>query len=182
MIKARQIGKWALCMALVGLLQACAVSDRRSMGNQIDDNTLDVRVENALEKNKTLQDSANINVFVYNGVVLLTGQAPSQDMIETASQLAQTVEGIKELQNQVRLGNPVSFTTRTRDSYITSNIKTQLLADKEVSSQNIRVVTENGEVFMLGIVNETEGTRAIEIARHVNGVAQVIKLFEVKYD
>lgn len=178
----RHFGKWVMCFALVGLLQACAVSDRRSMGNQIDDNTLDVRVENALEKNKQLEDQANINVYVYNGVVLLTGQAPSQDMIDTAGQLAQAIEGIKEVQNQVRLGNPVSFTTRTRDSYITSNIKTQLLADKEISSQNIRIVTENGEVFMMGIVNETEGNKAIEIARHVNGVAQVIKLFEVKYD
>ncbi|HAT43060.1 MAG TPA: osmotically-inducible protein OsmY [Rheinheimera sp.] len=182
MISFRQFGKWATICALTGLLQACAVSDRRSVGNQIDDNTLDVRVENALEKNKQLEEQANINVFVYNGVVLMTGQAPTQELIDAATQAAQTVEGIKDLQNQVRLGNPVSFTTRTRDSYITSNIKTQLLADKEVSSQNIRVVTENGEVFMLGIVKEAEGTRAIEIARHVNGVAQVVKLFEVKYD
>ena len=170
-------------VALLALtLAGCAAKDRRTLGSQIDDNSIVVKAGNVIEANKTLDEKAHINVDSYNGVVLLTGQAQDQSMVEQAEQLVRTVQGVKDVQNQIRVANPTSFTTRSRDSWITTRVKSLLLGDKEVSALNIRVVTENGEVFLMGIVSELEADKAVEVARHVNGVSRVIKAFEIRYD
>lgn len=173
---------WVALALLTMVLQGCAAKDRRTLGSQIDDNSIVVKAGNLIEAEKTLDEKANINVYSYNGVVLLTGQAPAPAMAEQASELARSVQGVKDVQNQIRVSNPTSFATRSRDSWITTRVKSMLLADKEVSALNIRVVTENGEVFLMGIVNELEANKAVEVARHVNGVVRVIKAFEIRYD
>ncbi|WP_296294655.1 division/outer membrane stress-associated lipid-binding lipoprotein [Rheinheimera sp.] len=187
--------KLTAIVSLTLLLQACAAavvaggasavtsaSDRRTLGSQIDDSSIVVKAERALEANKTLEERAHINVNSYNGILLLTGQAPSQDLVELASSLVQPIQGVKDVQNQIRVGNPISFTTRSRDSWITTRVKSLLVGDKEVSALNIKVVTENGEVFLMGLVSSSEADKAVEIARHVNGVSRVIKAFETSYN
>lgn len=174
-------------LSLAFLLQACAsgpgqsgVTDRRTLGAQIDDKTVISKVEDAIEQNRNLYSRTNINVNSYNGLLLLTGQAPSQDLVELATQVTQNVHGVRDVQNQIRIGNPITFTTTSRDSWITTRVKSLLIADKQVSALNIKVVTENGEVFLMGIVNQFEADRAVEIARHVNGVSRVVKVFETR--
>ena len=187
--------KLAAAISLTLLLQACAAavvaggasavtsaSDRRTLGSQIDDSSIVVKAERALEANKTLEAQAHINVNSYNGILLLTGQAPNQDLVNTASQLVQGIQGVKDVQNQIRVGNPISFTTRSRDSWITTRVKSLLVADKEISALNIKVITESGEVFLMGLVSSSEADKAVEIARHVNGVSRVIKAFETSYN
>jgi len=187
--------KLAAVISLTLLLQACAAavvaggasavtsaSDRRTLGSQIDDSSIVVKAERALEANKTLEEKAHINVNSYNGILLLTGQAPTQDLVDAASQLVQGIQGVKDVQNQIRIGNPISFTTRSRDSWITTRVKSLIVADKEVSALNIKVITESGEVFLMGLVSSTEADKAVEIARHVNGVSRVVKAFETSYN
>jgi osmotically-inducible protein OsmY len=187
--------KLAAVISLTLLLQACAAavvaggasavtsaSDRRTLGSQIDDSSIVVKAERALEANKTLEEKAHINVNSYNGILLLTGQAPTQDLVDAASQLVQGIQGVKDVQNQIRIGNPISFTTRSRDSWITTRVKSLIVADKEVSALNIKVITESGEVFLMGLVSSTEAEKAVEIARHVNGVSRVVKAFETSYN
>jgi osmotically-inducible protein OsmY len=191
----KPMAKLAVALSLTLLLQACAAvvvaggasavtsaSDRRTLGSQIDDSSIVVKAERALEGNKTLEEKAHINVNSYNGILLLTGQAPTQDMVDTAGQLVQGIQGVKDVQNQIRIGNPISFTTRSRDSWITTRVKSLLIADKEVSALDIKVITESGEVFLMGLVSSSEADKAVEIARHVNGVARVIKAFETSYN
>lgn len=187
--------KVAAVLSLTLLLQACAAavvaggasavtsaSDRRTLGSQIDDNSIVVKAERALEANVALNERAHINVNSYNGVLLLTGQSPDQQWIELAEQLVKPIQGVREVQNQIRIGNPISFTTRSRDSWITTRVKSLLIADKQISALNIKVVTESGEVFLMGLVNSHEAEKAVEIARHVNGVSRVIKAFETNYN
>ncbi len=187
--------KLTAIISLTLLLQACAAavvaggasavtsaSDRRTLGSQIDDSSIVVKAERALEENKTLEERAHINVNSYNGILLLTGQAPSQELVELATSLVQPIQGVKDVQNQIRVGNPISFTTRSRDSWITTRVKSMLVGDKEISALNIKVVTENGEVFLMGLVSSAEADKAVEIARHVNGVSRVIKAFETSYN
>ena len=92
------------------------------------------------------------------------------------------VQGVRDVQNQIRVGNPISFTTKTRDSWITTRVKSLLAGDKQVSALNVRVFTENGEVFLMGLVSAAEADKAVEIARHVDGVSRVIKAFETSYN
>jgi len=182
MLHARWYGKLAGLVLIGALLQGCAAKDRRTLGSQIDDSSIAVKAGNLIEANKTLDTKASINVFSYNGIILLTGQAPDPAMGAQAEELARSVQGVKDVQNQIRVSNPISFTTRSRDSWITTRVKSMLLADKEISGLNIRVVTENSEVFLMGIVSESEANKAVEIARHVNGVSRVVKAFEIRYD
>lgn len=182
MFKLRDLMHLAAFATLAITLQGCAANDRRTLGSQIDDNSIVIKAGNAIEANKTLDEKANINVYSYNGVILLTGQAPAQSMVDEAGELVRPVQGAKDVQNQIRVANPTSFTTRSRDSWITTRVKSLLLADKEISALNIRVITENGEVFLMGIVGEQEADKAVEIARHVNGVSRVIKAFETQYN
>jgi osmotically-inducible protein OsmY len=182
MLKLRNLLQLAAIATLAVALNGCAAKDRRTLGSQIDDNSIVIRAGNALEANKTLEQKANINVYSYNGVILLTGQAPNQALVEQAGELVRPTQGAKDVQNQIRVGNPTSFTTRSRDSWISTRVKSLLVADKEVSALNIRVITENGEVFLMGIVTEQEADKAVEIARHVNGVSRVIKAFETQYN
>lgn len=182
MFKLRALVHLAAFATLAITLQGCAANDRRTLGSQIDDNSIVIKAGNAIEANKTLDEKANINVYSYNGVILLTGQAPAQSMVDEAGELVRPVQGAKDVQNQIRVANPTSFTTRSRDSWITTRVKSLLLADKEISALNIRVITENGEVFLMGIVGEQEADKAVEIARHVNGVSRVIKAFETQYN
>jgi len=182
MLKLRNLLQLAAIATLAVALNGCAAKDRRTLGSQIDDNSIVIRAGNALEANKTLEQKANINVYSYNGVILLTGQAPNQALVEQAGELVRSTKGAKDVQNQIRVGNPTSFTTRSRDSWISTRVKSLLVADKEVSALNIRVITENGEVFLMGIVTEQEADKAVEIARHVNGVSRVIKAFETQYN
>lgn len=169
------------CAAVVVAGGATAVSsatDRRTVGSQIDDNGIVIKANRAIKEDSITADNGNINVTSYNGIVLLTGQVTSEQVRQQAASIVQPIQGVRDIHNQIRLGNVTSVTTKTRDSWITTKVKSQLLANKEVSAQNIRVITENGEVFLMGLVSGAEADKAVDIARNVEGVSRVIKAFE----
>ncbi|MBZ9611383.1 division/outer membrane stress-associated lipid-binding lipoprotein [Rheinheimera maricola] len=178
---------------LLAVLQGCAAAvvaggatavtsanDRRTLGAQIDDKNVVLKAVRALSDDAATAEGSNINVTSYNGVLLLTGQTASEAIRQRAEELTRSIDGVRNVQNQIRLGNNTAMTTRTRDGWISTKVKTQLLADKQVSGLNIKVVTENAEVFLLGLVNEQEAAKAVDIARHVDGVSRVIKAFEIR--
>ncbi|OCW97987.1 division/outer membrane stress-associated lipid-binding lipoprotein [Alishewanella sp. HH-ZS] len=169
------------CAAAVVAGGATAVTsahDRRTLGSQIDDSSIVMKARRALSEDQLTAKGSNINITSYNGVVLLTGQTRSEQVKEQAQRLVQDIPSVKIVHNQIRLGNNTSMTTRTRDSWIATKVKTQLLADERVSGLNIRVVAENQEVFLMGLVGGAEADRAVDIARNVEGVVRVIKAFE----
>jgi osmotically-inducible protein OsmY len=183
--------KIAAIVAAVMLLQGCAAAvvaggatavtsanDRRTLGSQIDDNGIVIRARRALSEDEMTGRGSNLNITSYNGVVLLTGQTTSEQVREQAQRLVQDMPSVKMVHNQIRIGNNTSLTTRTRDNWIGTKVKSQLLADPQVSGLNIRVVTENAEVFLMGLVAGAEADQAVEIARNVEGVVRVIKAFE----
>ncbi|AOV97921.1 osmotically-inducible protein OsmY [Edwardsiella hoshinae] len=154
-----------------------AASDPRSVGTQVDDGTLEARISNALSKDAQLKKEARVVVTAYQGQVLLTGQAPSQELINRAKQIAMGVEGTKAVYNEIRRGNPVSLGTASADAWITTKVRSQLLASDQVKSTNVKVTTENGEVFLLGLVTPKEGQAAAQIASRVSGVKHVTTAF-----
>lgn len=171
------------CAAVVvagGASAVTSANDRRTLGAQIDDKNVVLKAVRALADDAATAEGSNINITSYNGVLLLTGQTASEQTRQRAEELVRTIDGVRNVQNQIRLGNNTGMTTRTRDSWISTKVKTQLLADKQVSGLNIKVVTENAEVFLLGLVSEQEAAKAIDIARHVDGVSRVIKAFEIR--
>lgn len=168
------------CVGVVAVGSAVATktaTDPRTVGTQVDDGTLEVRVTNAISKDEQLKKEARIVATAYQGKVLLTGQAPSTEMASRAKQIALGVEGAAEVYNEIRQGTPVSMGTASMDTWITTKVRSQILASDTVKSSNVKVTTENGEVFLLGLVTQREGTSAAEIASKVGGVKHVTTAF-----
>ncbi len=152
-------------------------TDPRSVGTQVDDGTLEARVESALSKDQQLKKDARVVATAYQGKVLLTGQSPNADLTARAKQIAMGVEGTTEVYNEIRQGTPVSLSTASSDTWITTKVRSQLLTSDTVKSSNVKVTTENGEVFLLGLVTQQEGQSAAQIASRVSGVKHVTTAF-----
>ena len=153
-----------------------AATDPRTVGTQVDDGTLELRVNSALSKDEQIKKEARINVTAYQGKVLLAGQAPNPELASRAKQIAMGVEGTAEVFNEIRQGQPIGLGTASSDTWITTKVRSQLGTD-QVKSSNVKVTTENGEVFLLGLVTEREGKAAADIASRVSGVKHVTTAF-----
>ena len=182
-----------LCAALIifSVLQGCTAvavvavttgasmaTDRRSFGNQIDDQSIEVKAYNEITKNKSLNENTNLNVFSLNGSVLIIGQAPNTYLRDQAIKIINNLDGVVRIHNQIRIGNLISVTTKTNDVWLTSKVKTALFASDEVNGKAIKVITENAEVFLMGLVTKKEADAAINITRNISGVNRVFKAFE----
>ena len=115
-----------------------------------------------------------------NARVLVVGQAPNTYLRDLAIKTLNEVDGIVQLHNQLRIGNTTSIATRTNDVWLTSKVKTALFAADNLNATNIKVVTENGEVFLMGLVKQADANAAVEVARNISGVNRVYKMFEIQ--
>ncbi|WP_394129277.1 BON domain-containing protein [Shewanella maritima] len=178
-------------IALALLLQGCAgvvmvgavggakmVNDERSMSTQLSDTNADFEIINALSQHEDIKQQTNITGVVMNNNVLMIGQSPSSVLRDKAVNVVQELNIGGKLHNQIRIGNPTSFTTRSNDTWITTKVKTRMLNNKELDVTRIKVVTENGEVFLLGLVSQQQADLAVDVARNTSGVRRVIKVFE----
>ena len=171
------------CAALVvagGAGVAAAAHDRRSLGTQLDDKTASSRIYTQLSSDEALSQRSHVSVNVFNGIALLVGQTPSDGDKQQIAALAAQVPNIRKIHNQIRVAKPTAPSTRAHDIWLQSKVKTLLLTDKRVDGLHIEVVVEDGEVFLMGLVNEDEAAVAVDIARNTSGVAQVIKAFEYR--
>ncbi|MBP2168413.1 osmotically-inducible protein OsmY [Erwinia toletana] len=154
-------------------------TDPRTVGTQVDDGTLELRVSNALAKDQQIKNDAHIVATAYQGKVLLTGQAPNSEIASRAKQITIGVDGATEVYNEIRQGAKVSLGTASSDTWITTKVRSQLLGSDQVKSSNVKVTTENGEVFLLGLVTPEEGKAAADIASRVSGVKHVTTAFTI---
>ena len=115
-----------------------AATDPRTVGTQVDDSTLELRVNSALSKDEQIKKQARINVTAYQGKVLLTGQSPTPDLSARAKQIAMGVEGTTEVFNEVRQGQPIGLGTASSDTWITTKVRSQLLSTDQVKSSNVK--------------------------------------------
>lgn len=124
-----------------------------------------------------LKDNNHISVATFNQVVLLTGEATA-DARQQAEAAANSVPNVVKVYNQIEIKGVSSSLTRTSDAWITAKIKTQMLATKDLKSGTIKVVTEDGTVYLMGIVSHEQADGAVSIARQVAGVQKVMKIFQ----
>ncbi|NVK24327.1 MAG: divisome-associated lipoprotein YraP [Gammaproteobacteria bacterium] len=154
-----------------------AANDPRTIGVQIDDSTIEVKAMLKLMQDDGIDKHTHLNVVSYDGNILVVGQSPNQFLIDSALKILNGIEGVKKVYNQVKLGTPVTLSTKTTDTWITTKVKTNLLTDEVVKGHNIKVVTENKVVYLLGNVDKEQATAAAAIASKVSGVDQVITVF-----
>lgn len=170
------------CVAATGALVitgASIASDERALSQQIDDQSIEFRANGALSDNRALNAQAHLNVISVNSSILVVGQVPTPHLKEQALMVLNKVEGINKIHDQIRISNVTSMTTRTNDIWLTSKVKSNLIASHKLDATNIKVVTENSEVFLMGLVSANESKIAVNITRHTGGVARVYKMFEL---
>jgi len=178
-------------LMLISVLQGCAVAtvvavtagatmvaDRRTFSKQIDDQSIEFIAHNELAKQKALNKNTNLHVISMNGSVLIIGQAPNTYLRDLAVKTIQDVPDIIVIHNQIRISSTTAVTTQSNDIWLTSKVKSALLANAEVNAKDIKVVTENSEVFLLGLVTKEEADIVVEITRNIAGVSRVFKAFE----
>lgn len=153
-------------------------SASRTAGALFDDNALKrIAVVNVRRAHEDLL-TANLAITSFNGVVLLAGQVPNAEMKSLAETEVLKLKRARRVYNELEIGEATSMLTRSRDVWLTGKVKAQLLASDEVRGTGVKVVTENGSTYLMGLVTRAEADQATEVARNVSGVRQVVRLFE----
>lgn len=167
-------------MVIAGATSAVnAANDNRSIGAQIDDNSIELKAGIALDAVEGIANNARIVFKSVNGNMLVVGQTPNEYLRDLAVKTLGNVAGVKQVHNQVKIGNSTTMSTQTVDTWITTRVKLKLLTEKEIDSNNIMVLTENAEVYLMGLVSNDQADKAAEIARNISGVVKVVKVFEI---
>ena len=149
--------------------------DRRSTGVYVEDENVEWKARaRLLERFK----DTHVNVTSFNLTVLLTGEVPTEQMKQEIGESIRGIASVKGVNNEITVGGNSAYTSRTNDTFITTNVKTRFINNGKFSINHVKVVTEAGTAFLLGIVTREEGDAATELARTTSGVSRVVKVFE----
>lgn len=166
--------------AAAGAAAIAVVYDHRNISNILHDTDIANKIADRISKVPALRNNSHVEVTVFNRVVLLTGETPNQALKQQAEDIAKSVSEVTRVYNQLSIQGPTSSLIRTSDSWITTKIKTEMLATEDLKSGSIKVVTENGVVYLMGMVKHEQAEIAVDIARQVSGVQKVVKIFQYK--
>ena len=185
--------RWMLSAALplLLLLQACvpavvggaaagagAAHDRRTLGAIIDDENIELKAAAKIGLDADLKNLVHVNVTSMNGIVLLTGEAATSEARDLILNHVRGINGVRRITNELRIAEPSSFGSRSKDSLITSAVKSRFVVDRNIDPTRVKVVTEASVVYLLGLVTQAEGDLAAERAANIDGVERIVKVFE----
>jgi osmotically-inducible protein OsmY len=159
-----------------GAAGAMSYEDRRTTGVQIDDEGIELRAGNRI--GERYGEKAHVNVTSFNRGVLLTGEVPDEKAKQDIEKIAASVPNVRIVTNELRVAAPSSFSDRANDSAITGKVKAHFVDAGKFSAVHVKVVTEASVVYLLGLVTDTEGKLAAEIASTTGGVKKVVKVFD----
>ena len=167
------------CFPLVatGLGTAVLIADdRRTTGIVVEDESIEnkalLRIENKHSQN------THVNVTSYNRIVLLTGECASAEVRADIEKIVREIPNVRAVQNEIAVGQTSTVMMRSNDTVQTSKVKTRFVDANKFRANHVKVVTENGVVYLLGLVSRQEGQDAAEIARSTSGVQRVVRVFE----
>ena len=171
------------CVAAVagGAAAGAAVHDRRTTGTVLDDQNIELSAYDTLNKDKELALKNNVEIVVYNGVMLLFGQTRTPELRDRAEQMLTGFQGVKRVVNQIQVGESPGFWSGSKDKVTTSRVKTALLDIQDMPGfdpTRVNVTTEAGVVYLMGIVSREEADRVVQVTRTTPGVERVVKVFE----
>ncbi|MBV2123478.1 MAG: BON domain-containing protein [Candidatus Thiodiazotropha sp. (ex Ctena orbiculata)] len=159
---------------------ATIIHDRRTTGVIVEDQSIELKSYDVLKKDPMIKEQTNISVTSYNMVVLLTGQATNENLRRKAEQLVTGVERVRRVVNEIEIGSTSSIGEDSRDVALTSEVKLKLssIDIPGFDPLRVKVVTERGTVFLLGLITKQEGDAVTEVVRHISGVRRVVRVFE----
>jgi osmotically-inducible protein OsmY len=167
------------CVAVVAggaVASAVATADRRTLGAQTEDKTIAMKAESRM--GKVVGDAGHVNINSYNRKVLLTGEVRDEAMKRAVEDEVRSIANVENVINELEIAGPSSYTSRSSDTLITSKVKLSLADKQTVKATSFKVVTERGNVYLMGLVTQREGNIAAQVAQGVSGVMRVVKIFE----
>ena len=179
MLGAALLGALQGCVPLVvggAALGAASTMDRRTLGAQTEDKSITVKAE--IQVPKIVGDAGHVNIASFNRKVLLTGEVRDEAMKARVEAEVRRIENVVSVINELAIAGPSSYTSRSSDALITTNVKASLVEMKTISATSFKVVTERGTVYLMGRVTQREGDLGAKIAQSVSGVQRVVKIFE----
>ncbi len=163
--------------AAAGAAGVAVVYDHRKLENILADQKITKSISDKILAIRLNQNN-HIEITCFNQVVLLTGETNTAEERQQAEEIARSVPNVTKVYNEITVKGATSSLTRASDSWITAKIKTEMLATKDLRSGTIKVVTENGTVYLMGVVTREQADMAVDIARQVTGVQKVMKIFK----
>lgn len=159
---------------------ALAYSDRRLTEVQLTDEGIEIRAANRISEK--FGDRVHVNVTSYNRTVLLTGEVPDAATRGEVEKLVSGVANVRALSNELQVAAVSTLSSRSNDVFITSKVKARFIDASRFAANHVKVVTENGAVYLMGLVTQAESAAAVEIARTTGGVQKVVRVFEIVSD
>ncbi len=176
---------------MAGILQGCVpviiagaaagtdvAHDRRTLGSMVNDTTVELKATGILDTDPQLKHAVHIGVTSVNGIVLLTGQAPTTQLRDLVLSKIRTIPSIRRIVNEIEIAPLSTLADRARDSWITTEVKTRFLATKGLDPTRVKVITADSSVYLMGLVTKQEAGLAASVAANVSGVSRVVELFE----
>lgn len=157
---------------------AVMYTDNRPFKTIMQDRRASQTANNIMQEDQLLKDRAHISVAVYNHVALMVGQAQSDDLKKRAYNYVRGLPNINLVYDEVQISGTTSMIQRSNDSWLTTKVKTALAAEKGLRSNQIKVITENSIVYLMGILSPQQSQLATGVARRVDGVTKVVTVFQ----
>jgi osmotically-inducible protein OsmY len=151
-------------------------TDRRTTGTQVDDEVIEDKASYTIRER--FKGDFHVNVTSYNGIVLITGEVPAEAARADVAQVVLSTPKVRAVQNELTIGPVTDLNSRSNDTLITSKVKTRFVEANKFQINHVKVVTERGTVYLMGIVRRDEGDAAANIAATTSGVQRVVKVFE----
>ncbi|MCX2982416.1 BON domain-containing protein [Halieaceae bacterium IMCC14734] len=169
------------CASLLTAADSEAIEDdsgERTFGASMDDESIETKARVNVHAANEAFDDTHISIISYNAYVLIVGQVPSEALKQQASDVIREIRRVRRIYNELEITGNTSFMTRTSDTWITSKVKTNLIANAETEGLRVKVVTENGVVYLMGLASRAEADRIVDVASASYGVRKVVRLFE----
>ncbi len=167
-----------LIAGAAGAGAASVVGERRTMGTMIDDSAIESVAKDEI---KSLDEigyrSSNIGTTSVDGILLVHGQTRSQAIMKDLEKTCMKIKGVRKVHNALVTGENVGVGQSSKDSWITTKLKTKLIGESGINTNSFKVVTENSVVYLMGVVTREEGERAAQVAAATDGVSRVVKLY-----
>ena len=173
------IAQGCASLAWTGTTTAVSVAqDRRTTGTYIDDELIELKIIAAIRQDDELRTQSHVSATSFNGLVLLTGEAPGESLRDRVTEIARKIPRVRGVQNEVSVEAPSTLTVRANDSLLTGRVKIALLEEPSINVLHVKVVTPRGVVYLMGLLTQQEADRAADTARRITGVRRVVLVAE----
>ena len=170
------------CGSLLATMDSKAIEDdpgERTLGQMIEDDNIETKATVNIHAANTSFDEAHLVIVSYNGFVLLAGQVGTDALKAQATTVVRKIHGVRRIYNELEIAAPSSGMTRTSDTWITAKVKTWLVGSSNIEGSRVKVVTENGVVYLMGLATPAEADLIAEKAASISGVQRVVRLLEI---